>query len=366
VKNGCPEGNPAALPEPPQFTQGWQLPRVPDDVYAMREKPYIVPADAGPDGVAYQFFTVETGLTEDKWVEAAEVQPGNRAVVHHIIVYVVPPQGNRIFLAAYVPGLRFQPLPDGAAKKVPAGSKLVFQMHYTPIGSVQEDISRVGFIYADAAKVTHEVITSEAANPRFAIPPHDANYQVTSTSNTSPHDLTLLSLSPHMHVRGKSFKYEARYPDGKREVLLDVPHYDFNWQTRYALLEPKVLPAGTRMFCTAVFDNSEDNLANPDPTKEVRWGDQSWEEMMIGYFDVLVPRNESRGGGQRPLRTGVNVPQILQQIDKDGDEQVSRDEAEANAVLALAFDRIDTSGDGQLDRAEIETAVQRLRQRTGQ
>jgi hypothetical protein len=195
---------------------------------------------------------------------------------------------NGGFLAGYVPGLRARPFPDGMAKLVPAGSKLVFQVHYTPVGTVQEDVSKIGLSFADASQVTHRVLTSSARQGRFEIPPHADNHRVEAESRTSPVDVLLLGMMPHMHLRGKSFRYEARYPDGTTEILLDVPRYDFNWQTSYRLAEPKRLAAGTRVHCVAHYDNSENNLANPDPTKAVRWGDQTWDEMMLGYFDVAL------------------------------------------------------------------------------
>jgi hypothetical protein len=373
VNNGCPEGDRAQLPEPPQFTQGWQLRKQPDRVIAMRDEPFIVPADGGPEGVRYQNFTVDPGFTEDQWIIGAEVQPGNRAVVHHIIVFVRPPdgrggvagRGDGIFLTAYVPGLRLHGYPPGAAKRIPAGSKLRFQMHYTPNGSVQEDISRVGLIFADPAKITHEVITTEVGNGRFAIPPHAEHHEITAASAAAPTELVLLSMSPHMHLRGKSFKYEAIAPDGTREVLLDVPRYDFNWQTRYVLAEPRTMPAGSRMFCTAAFDNSENNLANPDPTKTVRWGDQSWEEMMLGYFDVMGPRDDSRKAGERPLRMAIGNGELVRQLDKDRNGKISREEARGNVLLQFAFDRVDENKDGEVEPAELVKALEALRRREG-
>ena len=212
-----------------------------------------------------------------------------------------------VFLAAYVPGLRCEPLPDGSAKRIPAGSSLVFEMHYTPNGSVQQDKTQIGFVFADVDKIDKEVITCEIGDIEFAIPPGDDNHVVTATSRPTKQDVTLLSLSPHMHLRGKAFRYDLVLPTGEREMLLDVPAYDFNWQTRYVLAEPRRLPAGSVIHCRAVFDNSEANLANPDPTKSVRWGDQSWEEMMLGFFDVILPRDDAAQAGHQARRTRAST-----------------------------------------------------------
>jgi len=195
-------------------------------------------------------------------------------------------------LGAFAPGLRPEPLPAGMARYVPAGSKLVFQMHYTPNGTAQQDRSYCGFVFADPQSVTKEVRVSSAVNAVFQIPPGEGNFPVKART-VFMQDTLLLTLMPHMHLRGKAFRYEATYPDGRSEVLLDVPRYDFGWQTNYRLAEPKLLPRGTRMDCYAVFDNSEDNLNNPDPTVAVRFGDQTFEEMMIGFFES-TPLEEDR------------------------------------------------------------------------
>jgi hypothetical protein len=178
-------------------------------------------------------------------------------------------------------------LPDGMAKRIPAGWRVVFVVHYTAVGSVQTDQTRLGLKFADPRAVKKEVATKLMYDLDLRIPPGAAGHEVSQTWEMR-RDVLLLSLFPHMHLRGKSFRYTARYPDGAEEVLLDVPRYDFNWQHRYNLAEPKRLPAGTRLCCTAVYDNSADNPANPDPGATVRTGTQSWEEMFNGYFDVVL------------------------------------------------------------------------------
>jgi peroxiredoxin len=360
VENGCPEGDPADLPQPRQFTAGWQLPREPDLVLGM-EKPFTVPAEAGRNGVEYQYFVVPTGFTEDKWIAASEVQPGNRAVVHHTIVYVAPPGKRRrddwIFLSAYVPGLRFDPLPPASAKRIPAESSLIFEMHYTPNGSVQEDTTKIGLVFVDLDQVDQEVITTEIGNTDFVIPPGAEHHVVTATSRPTTEEVVLLSMSPHMHLRGKAFRYELVLPSGEREVLLDVPAYDFNWQTRYLLAEPRRLPVGSAIFCRAVFDNSQANLANPDATISVRWGEQSWEEMMLGFFDVMLPRDLERKAAKKPVDTGLDLVGMFDTADADHNGGLAETEAAGHKLLKEHFASIDQDHDQLLQLGEILAAV---------
>jgi hypothetical protein len=272
----------------------------------MTEKPFDVPAKGA---VRYQYFLADPGFTEDTWIKSAECRPGNRAVVHHIIVGIIPKGASLMgrgggggdlssgWLAATAPGGRPMVLREGMAKLVPAGSKLVFQMHYTPNGTPQQDRSCVGLIFANAEDVRKQVGTDKAGERNFSIPPGAANHKVEAT-RTMNKDTLVLALMPHMHLRGKAFRYTAIFPDGKEEILLDVPHYDFNWQNSYEFVEPKLMPKGSRIRCEAWFDNSEENLANPDPTATVRWGDQTWEEMMIGYFTATPAEQDLRLGSK--------------------------------------------------------------------
>jgi len=301
LDGGCPEGDSTQLPEPQQYTLGWQIPE-PDQVIYIQDEPVVVQAEGV---VKYQYFQVDPGFTEDKWIQAAEARPDNRSVVHHIVAFFVAPgekaRGGRGAMIGYAPGMPPNKFPPGAALLVPAGSKVVFQMHYTPNGKEQKDRSFIGLKFADASQVKYRMGGGMVPNSFFEIPPGADNHEVRSTHHFTS-DARLLTLTPHMHLRGKSFRYEAEYPDGKREILLDIPRYDFNWQLRYTLLEPKLLPKGTRLICTAHFDNSEKNLANPDPTKPVRWGDQTWEEMMIGYYSTL-PMETVDAGQTKPVET---------------------------------------------------------------
>lgn len=293
VANGQPEGDPADLPEPREWASGWGIPE-PDAVFEMDDKPFQVPADGVVD---YQYFTVDPGFTEDKWIRCVEARPGNHAVVHHIIVFIQAPGENggdferRGALIGYAPGLQAREYPEGYGIHVPAGSKLVFQLHYTPVGKPQEDLSKVGMVFADADDIQYEIRGGVCGNMAFAIPPGASDHVVTAKHKLR-HDTTIMSFMPHLHLRGTAFTYEAEYPDGTREILLDVPKYDFNWQLWYDLAEPKTLPAGTFVHCTAHYDNSEDNVYNPDPTIEVTYGDQTWDEMMFGWYTIIVPREK--------------------------------------------------------------------------
>jgi Copper type II ascorbate-dependent monooxygenase, C-terminal domain len=234
---------------------------------------------------------VPTHFAEDRWIQAAEARPGDRSVVHHIGIYIDDHDpkhkafgpDTRPVLACYFPGEQPSVFASGIAKRIPAGADLIFEVHYTPIGTPRSDRSSVGLIFSKGP-VAHRAVTRGIPNREFEIPPRTADYPVRSVY-TFPRAAHLISLMPHMHLRGKDFLYTAIYPDGSSEILLSVPSYDFAWQAVYRLAEPKRLPRGTRIDCLAHFDNSADNPANPDPDQSVSWGEQSWEEMMIGYID---------------------------------------------------------------------------------
>ena len=289
VDNGMPEGSAKDLPPAPQYTEGWRITK-PDQVISFDEKPFQVPAEGVVD---YKYFTVDPGWKEDKYVVAMEARPDNVAVVHHLIAYVIPPGSdgrrgrNRRMLVGYAPGATPHILDEGTAMKIKAGSKLIFEMHYTPNGTAQEDHSYIGLKFTDKKNVKRLLVGGAAVNTRFKIPAYASDHPVTATFDVR-RDYYLLEMTPHMHLRGKSFQYEATYPNGKKEILLNVPHYDFNWQLTYKLKEPKLMPRGTVLTCRATFDNSEQNPVNPKPNKPVRWGDQSWEEMMIGFFTAVA------------------------------------------------------------------------------
>jgi peroxiredoxin len=357
VEAGCPQGDVADLPPPVEYVTGWQLPREPDFVADISSTPVEIPATGD---VKYQYFKVDLPFTEDKWIEAAELLPGNRAVVHHILAFVRPKgtkgdlQAARGFLTGYVPGTRVYPMSKGMAKKIPANSELVFQVHYTPVGTEQTDQSKIGFLFTDPSTIEYEVQTTSAVQPRLDIPPGKANYQVSAMLPEKLPDCKLLSMSPHMHVRGKAFRYTLVHPDGNREVLLDIPKYDFNWQTEYRVSEAIEVKKGARIFCEATFDNSENNLNNPNPKSRVRWGDQTYEEMMIGYFHVAVKRDPATGKAAQVAgnESGPITPRaIFDRLDQNGDGKV--EPSEVPSRLKNMIQRLDRNGDGIITEDEV-------------
>jgi len=356
---GAPEGDPKELPEPPKFVEGWQVPRDPEQVCYMAKKSYSVQAEGT---VPYQYFAVDPGFKDNKWIRAIEARPGNRAVVHHIIVFAQP-KGNRDdrqrqFLVGYAPGASAAVLPAGMAKFVPAGYELLFQMHYTTNGSVQEDCSKVGIVFADPKQVTHLVRTTQAINQTFSIPPGADDFPVEARSFAWNFDMDLVELFPHMHLRGRSFRYEVQYPDGKSEILLDIPRYDFGWQLTYQLTAFKHLPKGSVIHCTARYDNSENNLSNPDPKATVRWGDQTWDEMMIGFYDVAVAISQADVQAGR-VPSFVPGPEqmaryLLQQFDKNRDGKISQSEIPLQPLrLKLFFMMVDKNKNGEITLDEL-------------
>jgi len=278
VENGCPRGEDRDLPAPARFSEGWQMGE-PDQIVYMRDEPFDVPAEGV---VEYQYFTVDPGWETEKWIVATEARPGNRAVVHHNVVWVQSGPASETepteAIAWYGPGFSPFYCSPGTAMYVPAHAKLRFSMHYTANGTAQSDRSMVGIRFADPSTVQKLVRIPYMTDRNLKIPPGDPNYEV-NDERTVWHNLLIYGLLPHMHLRGKSFLCEAEYTDGHREVLLDVPRYDPNWQLRYIFAEPKLLPAGSKLHFRAHYDNSVDNPANPDPTKTVTVGQQTWDEM---------------------------------------------------------------------------------------
>jgi hypothetical protein len=341
ANGGGPKGDPKDMPAAPKYVDGWTIGE-PDVVLAMPVD-YKVPADGF---VEYEYFEIPTNFTEDKWVEAVEVRPGNREVVHHVIVTMRPPQperrpaafrgrpgmgiprgqsggagegeaetrarGQRLFpapqrlgqpIGGFAPGTPALTFQSGSALLIRAGATIVFQMHYTPTGTAATDRTRIGFKFAkDKPRV--EMRLGTMLNGQLNIPAGAPDYSIDAEMTTTA-DITLRSLLPHTHLRGKSWEYTVTYPDGRSEVILSVPKYDFNWQTDYVFAQPLKLPTGTKIRAVAHYDNSTANKANPDPKVDVKWGDQTWEEMMFTSLvysidgvepGAVLPMPAGRGG----------------------------------------------------------------------
>ena len=312
VDGGAVEGNNEDLPATPQFAEGWSIGE-PDLVFTFLE-PFAVPADGI---VPYSYVTVPTNLKEDTWISAHEFRPDDRRVVHHVISRVLeddgklatadvafrrdpdrtPARGARV--GGYVPNRLGSVYEDGVAVMLPAGADIEAQMHYTTIGEPVLDQSSWGVVLAKGPGSARRRAGGGAArNGTFAIEPGHANYAVTA-QETIETDTYLANMMPHMHVRGKSARYTVIRPDGSREVALWVPRYDFNWQLRYQLEEPIFMPAGTVLEAEFHYDNSTNNRFNPDPTAEVHWGDQTWEEMMLGYYGTVAAPGDDTTAGQQ-------------------------------------------------------------------
>jgi hypothetical protein len=297
IDAGSPEGSAADAPKPRRFTEGWRIPK-PDVIFEMPSE-FAVPANGT---VEYQYFPVPTNFTEDKWIEAVEVRPGDRSVVHHAIVVTGSPDDyySQDYLAGFAPGMVPQVWKPGQARLVKAGSYLIFQMHYTANGKATKDRTKIGIVFAKKP-ATEQIVAMQAAAHRLAIPPGDPHYR-SIASATIDEQCYLVGMRAHMHLRGKAFTFRATYPSGATEVLLEISKYDFNWQPYYYLETPKLLPRGTRIEAIGVFDNSTNNPANPNPAATVLWGPQSWDEMLIGWFDVAVAAK----GDRAPMRTKLS------------------------------------------------------------
>jgi hypothetical protein len=303
ANGGAPEGLPGELPPAPMYTDGWLIGR-PDVVFEMEED-YSVPAEGV---VQYEYFYIPTNFTESKYVQAIEVRPGNRELVHHVLVYhkanpdarrppalrpntalqnppppvagARPQRRDKIpgrLLATYAPGTSSQVFRSGTALRLEPGGVLELQMHYTANGRAGTDRTKVGMIFSkDPSPI--EVRATAFFNAQFTLPPNADDVRVDADVSILE-DVTLWGLLPHTHLRGKRWEYRVEYPDGTKSVVLSVPKYDFNWQTYYMFREPLQIPAGSKIVSSAWYDNSAGNPSNPDPKIAVRWGDQTWEEM---------------------------------------------------------------------------------------
>jgi hypothetical protein len=295
IGEGMKRGDPAEDPKPATWPEGWSI-GAPDvvltpEIDLLDGKP--LPAEGYPvplEGVVeYQHFAVKTSYPEDRWIQALEVKPGAKDVVHHVLVALQQPGGGideRSYVAVYVPGDTPSVYPKGYAKRLPKGATLVFQLHYTPNGKERRDRSSLAMVFAKEPP-EFEVVTDSVIDDQFVIPAGAENHEVRSQRSIDK-DVGLVALFPHMHKRGKDFRFVAHLPDGEERELL-FAHYDFSWQESYLLPDPLFLPAGTKIECIGHFDNSKGNPNNPDPSVAVRWGPQTFEEMFIGYYDTVVP-----------------------------------------------------------------------------
>ncbi|MEP6833008.1 MAG: cytochrome c [Gemmatimonas sp.] len=327
IDAGAPKGDLKKLPAKPEYKTGWEI-GTPDAIVSMPED-FVVPAKGT---VEYQYFSMPTGLTEDKWVTSIEIMPGAREVVHHVLVYAnVPPDPNMdpaaataarraaaarqplipnranglpddpprqdtrhppprqmgTLIGTTAPGTNVLVFPEGTALRLRAGTILTFQMHYTAHGHEMHDRTQVGFKFATDMP-EQEIFAAAFVNGMFKIPAGAKDYTVPSDVGFNQ-PVQVWALFPHTHVRGTRWEYKLEKPDGSSQVILDVPHYDFNWQTYYMYAKPLDIPAGSKITSTAWYDNSITNKSNPDATKEVTWGDQTWEEMQYTGILYTVP-----------------------------------------------------------------------------
>jgi hypothetical protein len=316
---GAAAGNAKQAPPSRNFIEGWNIGN-PDLVVEMKTDHPVQSAGT----IEYTYFVIPLNLTEDKWVQMAEIRPGNRPVVHHVIAFIRQPGSKWMreaapyeayipkkrpapeqvnsgstqtrqqeensfggeWLTGYAPGTVPDVLKTGQGRLIKAGSDIVLQMHYTANGKEATDRTKVGLIFAKEPP-NERVMTLAATTSKFVIPAGAPNHQVESAI-TLHADSKLVAMLPHMHLRGKDFEYRVIYPTGEKQTILSVPRYSFSWQLSYFPIEPLVLPKGTRIECTAHYDNSANNPHNPDSKVDVRYGDQSWEEMMFGFFDVAI------------------------------------------------------------------------------
>ena len=365
LEAGMPAGDPTTSPPGPALVEGWRLPRAPDAIVPLGRRPYRVPASGTVD---YQYFVADPHFEDETWVSAAQCVPGAPSVVHHGIVFVRPESLSDFrgmsFVTAYVPGQRATAFPLGHARRIPARSKFVFQMHYTPDGREREDLTSVGVVTMPREEVTHEVVTLAAIDQDFEIPPHAANHEVRAELKGFSTGSTLLAVSPHMHLRGKAFEVRARR-GSETETLLSVPHYDFNWQHTYEFTEPLPLDGIDALEIVARFDNSAANPTNPDPAETVMWGEQTWEEMALAFVEVAkplvapeeaTPALAATSAEPEDSVAAARADSFLARFDANHDGIVVRTEA-SRIVRDYSFSILDADGDGQITRDEALRAM---------
>lgn len=380
-------GNPGDAPRPLKFTDDWKI-GMPDLII---EAPEPIPVKA--TGIMpYQYSVVPTEFEEDLWVQGFEIRPSTRGVLHHASVFVeqVAWHGNGIAderrgpFAVYVPGTSAVIYPEGYAKRLPKGATLRFQVHYAPNGTATADRPRLGLLLSRKPP-QHEIHGAGIINPYLRIPAQAENHMESATIRF-PYDVQVLALMPHMHVRGKAFRYESLLPDGKSQLLLDVPRYDFNWQIGYVYAQPVLVPRGSAIKATGWFNNSAKNPANPDPNRIVRWGPQTNDEMLLGYVEYVIPelqpgqtvdalvrqRETEAKSDQRSAVQALTLTRdfsrpgsLLKVLDTDHDDKVTLREWNAVGKRALftklnsanfqrIFERLDVNQDGALSGEELD------------
>jgi len=362
AENGALRGNAADAPEMKEWkdTGGWQIGE-PDLVLSMPEK-YFVADDVKDIYVDFHTKLTEDILPKDRWIKAIEFKPGS-AVVHHIIAFP---------LGGIAPGNDPTVYPDGISRKLSTGDDIRWQMHYHkepgPGTGVHDQSQMALKFYPEDAEIKYELQGNALGRFDFQIPAGMPDYTI-QAEYTFNHDSEIVQLMPHMHLRGKAAKYEAFYPDGKSEVLLDVPAYDFNWQTAYQYKDFKKVPAGTKVVYTTVFDNSTENPYNPDPTQTVRWGEPTTDEMSFGYMSFINDSGENEqmfGGGRRNGRGGrgggtPSLVNLIGMFDKNADGLMQKEEAPEQ--MQRFFDMVDANKDGAIDKEEAAQGDEMRRQR---
>lgn len=325
VDAGTPRGDNKDLPKPIDWVKGWSMGK-PDVVLEMPQE-----FEVAAEGVLpYKHFTIDPGFKEDMWVEKAEARPGAASVVHHVVVYILKPgqnrpfddQGNMNILVGWAPGDLALNCPPQTGLRIPKGSKLMFELHYTPNGTAIKDRSKIGIIF-HKKKPKYELFTNSFINESIRIPQRDPHYRAEASMRFRA-DARILSFVPHMHWRGKNYFYELIYPDGRKRALLSVPRWDFNWQSTYMFAEPIKVPKGSRLHAIAHWDNSRNNPYNPDPNKEVRFGLQTWEEMMVGW---CVYTWEHPDTPEKLAREKPNLAEeMFDRLDRNADNVITPDE----------------------------------------
>lgn len=352
AKAGAPEGDAAQTPEPPKFVEGWTLGE-PDLVVTM-PKTYTVKPEGRDE---FRSFVLPIRLPEDRYVTAVQYRPGNPKVVHHALLFLdasgkaadldgqdgapgFAHMGRRGFIPAgslggWAPGVMPHHLPDGVARRLPKGSDLIIQTHFHPSGKPEQEISRVGIYFAK--EPPKQILATLPMSGRPLSIPAGEKHHVVEKDFTVPLSAEILGLTPHAHLLCKSIKVTATFPDGKEQTLIDVPTWDWNWQEQYQYDKPLTLPAGTKLHSEWVYDNSSENEANPNnPPKDVRWGEQTSDEMALVFFQTVTKfdKDAFAGGGGAGRLLG----------------------AEAGAVRQMLLDRFDKNKDGKLDDEEREEA----------